>query len=410
MTKRAELDARRALELLTQPDATPASLAPKFGASPEAIDEARALADEISSAEIDAILAMPPVLGRALLRAAVQAGRLEVVVEAATAGDKEMQREAKRVAHALKQQGVTLELPGKPAEAPRPAPEPQAAPEPPVFLSSLDGHGERAVFWTRSLPGRGVELAQVVVSDDRGILDFLVAELSRKRFRELADDLPRRGEVTIREVGRDEAARAIARARVAARAGGECPGTFPAWAAQVLGPVPPDAPPPLSPAVGPADAAELRALVTDSASILDEPELARWRPDVHALRRLALRLDEVGTSSLFLAGTAGDAQRSDAADTALDREVEAYFDDRRRGLYAGWLLDTAHLFEATERPDAARKAAAAARMLASGAPVLEIPFCRELFARVFRRRVPGQETQEEAGASSLLVVPGAEEA
>ena len=36
------------------------------------------------------------------------------------------------------------------------ADESEAAPaaEPPVFLSSLDANGERAVFWTRSLPGR----------------------------------------------------------------------------------------------------------------------------------------------------------------------------------------------------------------------------------------------------------------
>ncbi|HEY0839885.1 MAG TPA: hypothetical protein VGD74_06845 [Vulgatibacter sp.] len=412
MTKRAELDARRVLELLLQPGTTPASLAPKLGASPEAIDEARCLADEIATAEIDAILAMPPVLGRALLRAASQIGRHEVLVEAAAQGDKDLQREAKRLAHALKQQGVSLALPGKPAAQPKPVAEAPASAEPPVFLSSLDGQGERAVFWTRNLPGRGVELAQVVVSDDRGILDFLVADLSRKRFRELADDLPRRGEVTIREVRRDQAARAIDRARVAAREGGECPGTFPAWAAQVLGPVPGEAPPPLSPVsegMAPSDPAESRALVAGSASLLDEPELARWRPEVHAMRKLALRLDEVGTSPLFLGGAAGDVQRNEAAEATIDREAEEYFDERRRGLYAGWLLDTAHLFEATGRIERSRQAAATARMLASGAAVPEIPFCRELFARVFARRVPGQVTPEAAGASSLLVLPGCEE-
>lgn len=412
MTKRPELDARRVLELLQQPDATPAALAPKLGASPEAIDEARCLADEIATAEIDAILAMPPVLGRALLRAASQAGRHEVLVEAAAQGDKDLQREAKRLAHALKQQGVSLELPGKPAPLAKPAPEAPASTEPPVFLSSLDGVGERAVFWTRNLPGRGVELAQVVVSDDRGVLDFLVADLSRKRFRELADDLPRRGEVTIREVSRDEAARAIDRARVAAREGGECPGTFPAWAAQVLGPVPGHAPPPLAPVAdgaAPSDPAESRTLVAGSAALLDEPELLRWRPEVHAMRKLALRLDEVGTSALFLGGTAGDVQRSEAAETTIDREAEEYFDERRRGLYAGWLLDTAHLFEATGRTERSRQAAATARMLASGAAVTEIPFCRELFARVFGRRgAEGLETPEPSAPSSLLVLPGTE--
>ncbi|HWV37001.1 MAG TPA: hypothetical protein VN033_00825 [Vulgatibacter sp.] len=410
MSKRTEPDARRALELLLQPDATPATLAPKLGASPEAIDEARALAHEIDTAEIDAVLAMPPVLGRALLRAAVQAGRLAIVKAAGTEGDKHLQREAKRLAHALKLQGVELELPSKAAAPPRPAPEPAPAAEPPAFLSSLDGHGERAVFWTRLLPGRGVELAQVIVSDERGILDFLVAELSRKRFRELADEFPRRGEVTIREVSREEAARAIDRARVAARDGGECPGTFPAWAAQVLGPVPPEAPPPLAPnAPPPSDPAEVRTLVAASTEILEEPELRRWRPDDHTLRKLALRLDEVGMSALFLGGAAGEAQRSEAAAAAIDAEVESWFDERRRALYAGWLLDTGRLFEATDRPEQARKAAATARMLAGGAPATEIPFCRELFARIFRPRGSDRTEPRGEGASSLLVLPGAEE-
>lgn len=409
MTKRPEMDARRVLELLLQPDTAPATLSPKLGASPEAIDEARALAHEIDTAEIDAVLAMPPVLGRALLRAAAQAGRLEIVKAAGTEGDKELQREAKRLAHALRQRGVELELPSKPAEAPRPAAEPPPSMEPPVFLSSLDGHGERAVFWTRNLPGRGVELAQVIVSDDRGILDFLLADLSRKRFRELADELPRRGEVTIREVPRAEAAQVLARARVAAREGGECPGTFPAWAAQVLGPVPPEAPPPLAPAEAPpSDPDEVRPLVAGSAALLEEPELGRWRPDDHTLRKLALRLDEVGTSALFLGGAAGDVQRNEAAESAIEAEMESWFDERRRGLYAGWLLDTARLFETTDRLEQARKAVATGRMLAGGVPVIEIPFCRELFARVFRPRLPGQPTPAVEGASSLLVLPGAE--
>ncbi len=406
MSKRIDLDARRVLELL-EADGSSSALSEKLGASPEAIDEARCLIDEIGAAEIDAILAMPPILGRALLRAAAQAGRLDVVVEAAAVGDKELHKEAKRLAHALKHRGVEVELPTKQVEAPKPTTEVMA--EPAVYLTSLDGQGERAVYWSRNLPGRGVELAQIVVSDARGVVDFLLAEISRKRFREFSDELVRQGGVTIREVTRDEARIALDRARVAAREGGECPTEFPAWAAQFLGPAPAQAPGPLAPTGEgrpPADPAELGALVADSATILKEPELSRWRPESDALRSFALHLEEALASPLYLSGPQGDLQREEAMAGVVEREAEAYFDPARRARYAGYLLDTARLFESTDRIRQAQIAAAAARMLASDVPSERIPFCRELFARLIEDRQPSDLPSEPSEPASKLILPG----
>ncbi|AKU90081.1 hypothetical protein [Vulgatibacter incomptus] len=404
MTKKTELDARRVLDLLRDPEGNPRSIAEKVGASPEAVDEARCLADEIADAELDAILAMPPVLGRALLRAAAQADRLEVLVEAAAQGDKELQKEAKRLAHALKQRGVEVGLPARPAPEPRPATEAAGAAEPPVYLSSLDAFGERAVFWTRTLPGRGIELAQIVVSDTGGVADFLLGELSRKRFRELADELPRKGGVTILEVGRDEARIALNRARVAARKGGACPTDFPSWAAQVLGPIPAETPPPLAPrGEGRPPDDKLHELVAESETLFAEPELSRWFPPREEIQAFSTRLEAVHSSPLYLEGPQGDLQREEALATAVEREADRYFDDRRRGLFAGWLLDTARLFEATGRVHRSQVAASTARMLASGAPVQRIPFCRAFFGRMLEKR-----PSEARHASSLLFTPDKE--
>lgn len=379
-----DVDARRALEILRDANLDLRAVAERLGVSPEAVDEARCLVDEIEQAETDAILALPPVLGRAALWAAVPAGRQDVLAEAAAVGEKEVQREAKRIAHNLKLKGVELALPQRQPEPVRPAVEPAAAAEPPVFLSSLDANGERAVFWTRNVPGRGIELAQLVVSDERGIVDLLLGELSRKRFRELVEELPRKGGVTIREVSREDARTVIDRARWAARASGQVPAHFPAWAAQVLGPAPAEPPPPLGPrgeGQPLPDPAVLGELVAESAELFAEPELARWAPGEEALWSCAAALEQAATSEPWV----DDAQRERGIRDAIEGCAERFFDERRRSIWSARLLDTARLFEETGRTHAAKIAAATAQALAAGTPAAGIPFCSQLFARLFRR-------------------------
>ncbi len=394
-----DVDARRALEILNDGTLDLRAVAERLDVSPPAVDEARCLAAEMEAAETDAILAMPSVLGRALLWSAIAAGRHDVLAAAASDGDKEVQREAKRIAHNLKLKGVAIELPQKAAEAPRPAAAPEST-EPPVFLSSLDTNGERAVFWTRNLPGRGIELAQVVVSDERGIVDLLLGELSRKRFRELVEELPRKGGVTIREVSRGDARVALDRARCAARTSGNVPANFPAWAAQVLGPAPAEAPPPLAPrgeGQPLPDPAVLGELVAESAELYAEPELARWAPTEDAVRSCGVSIEAAATSTIYV----DDVQRAEGVHAAIERCAEAFFDTRRRALWAARLLDTGLLFEETGRTHAAKMAAATARMLAAGAPVSAIPFATELFGKLFLRARP----RKPARAGSL-VLPG----
>lgn len=381
---RKDVDARKALEILRDTGLDLRAAAERLDVSTAAVDEARCLVEEMEQAEVDAILAMPPVLGRALLRAAIAAGRQDVIAAAAAEGDKELEREARRIAHGLKLQGVELALPKKQPEAPRPAPEPAPTSEPPVFLSSLDANGERAVFWTRNLPGRGVELAQVVVSDERGIVDLLLGELSRKRFRELLEELPRRGAVTIVEASRADAKAVIDRARVAARDGGRAPAHFPAWAAQVFGPIPAEAPPPLAPrgeGQPLLDPAVLSELVAESANLLREEELARWAPPEAALRACALELEGTATSPLFV----DEAQRETGMRDAIARCADRLFDEPTRRRWAARLLDTAWLLEATGRVHAARIAVATARALEGGEAVAAIPFCLALFDRIFQQ-------------------------
>src|SRR5690606_28507828 len=102
-------------------------------------------------------------------------------------------------------------------------------------------------------------------------------------------------------------------------------------------------------------------------------------------------------------------QREEAVAAVVEREAAAYFDERQRGLFAAFLLDTARLFELTGRHQQARIAAATARMLASGASVERIPFCSQLFARLFAGRgaggpaIPAEEREPAGEAPSLII-------
>lgn len=391
-----KVDAKKVLALLRS-DQSPQALAEHLGVSPEAVDEGRCLLDEILTAEVDAILAMPPSLAAALLRAAVREGREGVLADAALSDQKEVQKEARRLAHQLRLQGKEVELPEPKAETPRPVAAPPA-PEPPVLLSPIDSEGHRALVWTRVLPGRGVEIARLVLGD-RQVLDFEAWESSRKRLRALVEELTQ-GRSRLVKVPREEGKRQLDRVRHAMDDG---PPAFSTWAVQALGPVPAERPGPLAPqgeGRAPADRRELESLARNSGSLFSEPEIAAWIPEESFLRALSMRIDEAQTSPLYLPGEEGAAQRREAIASAVDREAERYFDSTRRERYADWLSETARLFELQGRNESARAAEAASLRLREGAPLAEVGFGLE-FARRLVRNHPAMAESEK----SSLIIP-----
>lgn len=394
-----KLDAKKIVALLGRSAEPARVLGERLGVSAEAVDEARCLLEEVATAEVDAILAMPPLLANALLRAAVDAGRTDVLEEAALSERKEIQKEARRLAHQLRSRGVTVELPERPAPLP-PAPAPREEPELPVLLSPIDSEGHRAMLWVRNLPGRGVEVARLVLDDER-VTDFEVWESSRKRLRAFLAELEE-GRLRLLEIPREEGRRVLDRVRVAMARSGGAPAAFSTWAMQALGEVPEDPPGALAP-VGegrpPEDPQELDELARRSDSLFAEPEIAPWIPEEKFLATLRLRIDEAQQSPLYLPGEQGAAQRHEAILAAVDREAERYFDAKRRERFADWLSETARLLELQRRNHPARMAAAASRRLREGAPVEAVGFAKEFALRLVR----GHPALASSGPS--LIVP-----
>src|SRR6266511_810844 len=236
-----QLDTDRVLEMLRDPNVESRDVAAAAGVSREEAARAARVVLGIAKASPEETTTLPAPLALAAARAALAAGRADVLAALATHAAKEVAKEAKRGLHLLQSRGVAV------PEPPRaPAPAPAIAPEPPLpaYATAIDGQGERAVWLPRVVPGKGVEIAQAVLSDVHGLLELQVGVIGRKERRALVKGLVEKGAAMgVGEIDRARAASLVAAARAQNdRSGRRVPEGADLWLAQ-LGPAAPVAEP-----------------------------------------------------------------------------------------------------------------------------------------------------------------------
>jgi hypothetical protein len=386
-------DPEAVLRLLKDPHVDSPQVAEAAGVTREDAARAARLVHGIARATAPDLAGLPAVLALAVLRAALAAGRADLL--AAAAADRALAKEARRGLHLLRSRGVSTP---EPARAPPPAaPEPAAEAPPPCYASSIDGRGERAAWIARNVPGKGVEVAQAVLSDLHGLVELHVAVLGRKEYRAFGRDVAARGRgLGILEVSRDRAHALVAEARRRNEASGRAPPEgADAWLAR-LGEAPPRPDPAARfPALPDAEEA---AAVAESGRLHDLPVLRGWLAEEDALRALAQRLDEIAVSPLYLDGR----QRFDQSLRVLADAVASYFDAPRRAQWAARLFAAAEHLELGGDALHAGLAAAAARALARGEDPARVPFARLLVEKAFPLAEPPPD--EAARAESPLIV------
>ena len=338
------------------------------GCSAASISLARTLLETAAAAGVEAeaalarshasaITTLPELLGAAVLRAAAEAGRQEVLREVATGASKPLAKEAKRELQRLKQKGVKVA-----ALAPQGAPVMKAVPEteaPVCHASSIDAYGERAVWYAKS--GRsGIDLAQVVISDLKGIIAADALGLSRKQHREFLKRLPRDGVVTVAEVPAPHARILVAEAEAIGARNGFSPPSGYGNALRVLGPAPEGPVPNPAADLDFGEGGEPAHLLA-GAALFDDPLFVAWIPEEDALREFVTKAEEIRKSELSV----DEAQKQAAVDAAARAAAEAYFTVARRLRYARRLLEMAHVLRWEKRMDAARTALALSRALAA---------------------------------------------
>jgi hypothetical protein len=368
------IDPLKLLAMLRDPNVESAQIAEATGVPREEAGRAARLLMTLGRVRAEEVATLPAPLAAAVLHAAATAGRVDLVAALATREEKEVAKEAKRHLHRLKLRGVAVPeaAPAPPALTPPPEPPPAA------YGSTCDGHGERAVWLPRNVPGRGLEVAQAVCSDRRGLVELHLGLVGRKEWRAFVKGLlDRGGAMGVAELTWGEGHARIAAARALnERSGQRVPEGCDHWLGQ-LG----RAPAPIDPAAAlpPLDDEAERAALAASATLHDLPLLRGWQGEESFLREVAATLDGLEKALPPLEP----AQKTERGQVVVREAVERYVTPERRVLLAARLLEVAAWFAGAGQADQAARAGAAARALSAGRPPGEIPFAVRLIEKAF---------------------------
>ncbi|RKI34464.1 hypothetical protein D7Y27_33510 [Corallococcus sp. AB004] len=359
-------------------------------AFPEAdVAQARKLADEVGSATPAAVEALPEALAGAVLEAAVLAGQVALPEALSASSVKPLAKAAKKALYRLRSRGVT------PAEAPREAPTAPAPETLPTLVTVVSSAGQYGLLLTRVVRG-GVELLQVIASDEQGVLELNRTEQSRGDIRRILKHGLKNGFGM--EVSREEGARLLAEA-AALNLSTRTP--FPPDLEAALrhhGVQPIHVPEPL-PAPEPDDVRH--ALEGDQLHAT--PEIAEWMPPDAEMRGLMEQVQALVSSPLALSG----AQRQEQVRQRVLEAARAYFTPEVRQRYARRLWRMAAFFDATGRALQASIARGEARRLFHGLDEPFSLFAETLFAKVVVLAAAGAQAQAAQGATAPEALPAA---
>jgi len=338
----------------------------------EALESARTLARDAAIANPAAVAQLPEPLALAVLEAAVIAGSPVLAEALAASGHKSLAKAAKRAAYRLRSRGVAVAEPPRPEADPTPptAATPEALP---ALLSPTTGTGEFALVLGRPLRGGGIELVQALVSDETGVHELAISEVSRGNFRKMLK-ASRAGRYAA-EVPHELAAALLAEA---AGRNLRTHTAFPRGLDMALrhhGVQPAEEPTP-----PPPEPDDERLAVTEGASLHEVPEIAQWLPPEGELRRVVGKMDEVGVSPLALSPV----QREEQLLQSVRALAHEFFTPAMRQHYARRLWRVAEFLERTERAHPAQVARAEARRLFHGATEPPSRFAERLYEKVLQ--------------------------
>jgi len=310
-----------------------------------------------------------------------------------TALPKPGRKALRRVVHGLRARGIAP-APAPPqkvvATLPRVEEEIEAA-----FLSPIDPSGARVAYLIESAPGTGARLFEMVLDEERGVVEFSAYTATRGEARRFVRTALARQGSPATEVAADSLRALIGRIAAGQPGDRALPRAFAEWRNRVTTSAP-DARTP-----GELARAELGEPTADSgkraAELVAAGELGPWPAPVPVLRKAAEALKEASRSRLIVSGV----QRRDRSEVALQQAIALVFDPARTERTAARLEETAYILWKRGREDDARACLAAARGLRAG-PLTDQPVARALLEVALG---PVLEKLREEEASALIVKP-----
>jgi hypothetical protein len=376
------------------------------GAQPhtaEALTAAREILKSFGAESAAAIETLPPALRTLFLDMALAQRQLDLLAKLVQSRDKAVVKDAKRAIHTLKSQGLKVEAP-KPAPAAAPAP--VAAEEPaPVFMTAIDGLGQRVLFFTAVARG-GMDVAQIVVSEETGVVSADFAPLGRKEYRKFLDRLQSAVETLVAEVPRPYARWLVARALdLNARARRAVPPSY-NDAALILGPT---VGMQMSPGRALPAPDEQAILVARGGELLGVKDLRSWGPPDAQWTAFETKVADIFRSQLYIDET----QKLGAIRELVSSSVASFWTRAQRDVFAERLFDMAWLFGRTRKDTESALAVASARALLEDRPIESVPFAYAFFERLVKKpesaagQTPAPHLPRERSAEpSNLIIPG----
>jgi hypothetical protein len=341
------------------------------GIPAEAFEKARGLARSVQNALPSDVEALPDTLAVAVLEASVRARDPSLADALSSSGRKAIAKAAKKSLYQLRSLGVSL--PYRPEVVSVAPPPPALVEELPSLLSSVSGAGEQALIIPRPLRGGGLEILQIISSDERGIIELSVNDVGRSAYRKQLREIRAGRAAPAVEIQRDEARRLLSAAAAQNLASGTAypEGTEEALRHLGVAPQADDS------AIPPQEAEDER-LATQGAQLHAEPEMQPWLPPEPQIRLLAAKTDQVTHSPLELT----EAQRSEQVINLFRSAAREFFTPAMLKLYARRLWRMASFFERTGREQQAQIARAEARRMFHGPAEPVSRFAEFLFEKV----------------------------
>ncbi len=315
--------------------------------------------------------------------------------------DKSLRREIHRSLYKLSQKGVRAERPAQ--EQARPLLTPI---EPEGYLSSMDGHGDRLVWLVKPRIGGGLHYLSALVNEPEGMRYVEGAEVTRKGFRTMRQDLSDRHQVTMIEAPWRycDALMHEGYERARARDSKEVE-SYPALRSHLISTPAQAVEVPLPAGLDPEAIAADENLLATSVQLFEEPEVQRWLLDHDQAHAYIDQISQVQESPLVL----NRYQQQDRIQTILEKAITEIFSAENGRSYARRLEEASFRLAATGRLEAAKRALALALALKrSERGGKGIPFCEELVRQSIALHYHEERQQEQEESQGSLIMRPAE--
>jgi len=315
--------------------------------------------------------------------------------------DKGLRRQIHRSLYKLSQKGVPIERPVQEPIRPVLAPI-----EPEGHLSSMDGHGDRLVWLTKPKIGGGLHYLSALVNEPGGMRYVEGAEVTRKGFRMMRQDLSDRHQITMLEVPWRycDALMHEGYERAQAHDGKEVE-AYPALRSHLIATPAQPVEVPLPAALDSETIAADESLLATSVQLFEEPQVQRWLLDHDQAHVYIDQITQAQESPLVL----NRYQQQDRIQTIMEKASAEIFSAENGPSYARRLEEVTLHLVAGGRLEAAKRALAVALALRrSERGGKGIPFCEELVRQSIAMHYHEEKQQEQEETQGSLIMKPAE--